>query len=135
MELYKDRSVHLGMVVDIYRNLHKDGFSIRDSKKQLVLAHCDAVHLKNAKFVVSESGRQKTIATKRKRVHAYIRGVLVGINEPMPSGLIKVYYNPYETPMFMNLITNESIEYAQEVYCTGKYAYLKRKDDTPNECL
>jgi len=135
MELYKGRSVQLGMVVDVYRNLHKDGYSIRDSKKGLVLAHCDSVRIMNAKFVVSESGRQKTIAAKRKRVHAYIRGILVGIDEPMPSDLIKVYYNPYETPKFTDISSNEFIESAQEVYCTGKYAYMKRKDDTSNECL
>ncbi|MEH6989521.1 hypothetical protein [Cytobacillus firmus] len=75
---YKGRSLIAGQLVDCYRNLHTDnGYSIRCAKTGLVLAHCSTVQLKNAKFVVSEAGRQKTVQEKRKRVHAYIRGELV----------------------------------------------------------
>jgi len=124
---YKDRNVAIGQQVDVYRNLHtNNGYSIRCSKSGLVLSHCSTVRLKNAKFVVSESGRQKTIQEKRKRVHAYVRGELAAYNEALPKGFEKVKYNPYYTSFFVTATTNQPINKAEEVYCGGKYAYAKQ---------
>ncbi|KAF0817678.1 hypothetical protein KIS4809_3495 [Bacillus sp. ZZV12-4809] len=121
---YKGRSVTAGQLVDCYRNLHTDnGYSIRCAKTGLVLAHCSTVQLKNAKFVVSEGGRQKTVQEKRRRVHAYIRGELVSYNEHVPMGFKKVLYNPYHTPLFTDEKTNKPIYNAEDVFCSGKYAY------------
>jgi hypothetical protein len=122
-EPYKGRTVSIGMKVDIYRNLHtNNGYSIRCSKSGLVLAHCSTVRIKNAKFHVSESGRLKTVEQKRKRVHAYVRGVLVAYNEEIPETFEKVL-NPYYTYLFMNSKTNVPINEADEVVCSGKFAY------------
>ncbi|WP_262176472.1 hypothetical protein [Cytobacillus firmus] len=121
---YKGRSLIAGQLVDCYRNLHTDnGYSIRCAKTGLVLAHCSTVQLKNAKFVVSEAGRQKTVQEKRKRVHAYIRGELVSYNEHVPMGFKKVLYNPYHTTLFTDEKTNKPIFKAEDVFCSGKYAY------------
>jgi glycine cleavage system H lipoate-binding protein len=87
------------------------------------LAHCSTVRIKNAKFHVSESGRLKTVEQKRKRVHAYVRGELVAYNEEIPKTFVKVLYNPYHTSLFMNSNTNEPIYEADEVMCSGKFAY------------
>lgn len=128
---YKGRNVETGQKVDVYRNLHTDnGYSIRCSKTGLVLAHCSTVTLKNAKFVVSESGRQKTVEQKRKRVHAYVRGELATINKALPKGFLKVIYNPYYTPFFMQDKLNIPIKEAEIVYCGGKFAYVGRKSDS-----
>lgn len=125
---YKERNIEIGQRVDVYRNLHtNNGYSIRCAKSGLVLAHCSTVRLKNAKFVVSESGRQKTIQEKRKRVHAYVRGELATFNEALPKDFEKVEYNPYFTPFFMSARTNEPLYEAREVYCGGKYAYVNIK--------
>ncbi len=123
-EPYKDRKVEIESKIDIYRNLHtNNGYSIRCAKSGLVLAHCSTVRIRNARFVVSESGRQKTIKERRKRVHAFIRGELVSINEELPENLVKVLYNPYHTEFFTNSETNTPITEAVEVFCLGKYAY------------
>ncbi|MFT9494373.1 MULTISPECIES: hypothetical protein [Bacillota] len=122
---YKGRVVYLGQKVDVYRNLHtNNGYSIRCAKTGLVLAHCSSVWLKNATFHVSESGRQKTIKEKRKRVHAFIRGELAGYNQPVPDHFLQVVYNPYFTPSFTEVGSNNPIDAAKEVHCSGKYAYI-----------
>lgn len=72
MELYKGRTVEKNQLVEVYRNLHKGGFSIRCAKTKLVLAHAENVILKNVKFVVSQAGREKVVQSKRKAVHAVI---------------------------------------------------------------
>jgi hypothetical protein len=123
-EPYKGRTISIGITVDVYRNLHtNNGYSIRCSKSGLVLTHCSTVRIKNAKFHVSESGRLKTVEQKRRRVHAYVRGELVAYNEKTPEDFVKVLYNPYHTSLFMNSETNEPISEADEVVCSGKFAY------------
>ncbi|MDE5055364.1 hypothetical protein NDK25_24405 [Niallia taxi] len=122
---YKERRVFLGDKVDIYRNLHTEGYSIRCSKTKLVLAHCSAVSLINAKFHVSESGRRKTINEKRKRVHAYISGTLRSINQEPLEHFSMVYYNPYTTSRFINMTTNRPVVNSKEVYCIGKHSYVE----------
>lgn len=125
-EPYKGRNVEWGMVVDVYRNLHtNNGYSIRSAKTGLVLAHCSNVHLTNARFHVSESGRQKTVQEKRKRVHAYVRGQLAACNVQLPATFTKVHYNPYYTALFTDSLTNKPIYEAEEVICSGKFAYVK----------
>lgn len=123
---YKERTVELGATVDAYRNLHTDnGYSIRDSKTGLVLAHSSTVHLKDARFVVSESGRMKTVNEKRKRVHAYIRGTLLAYNVNVTADYSKVLYNPYYHSLFTHEETGYFVKQAEEVICCGKFAYAK----------
>lgn len=125
---FKERTTEIGLNVDVYRNLHtNNGYSIRCAKTKLVLTHCSTVHLINARFHVSESGRQKTVREKRKRVHAFVRGELVAYNVLVPNDFVKVLYNPYHTPLFMESETNTPIMEAEEVICCGKYAYAKKK--------
>lgn len=126
---YKERRVFLGDKVDVYRNLHTKGYSIRCSKTKLVLAHCSAVSLTNAKFHVSESGRRKTINEKRKRVHAYITGTLRSINTEPPENFSMVYYNPYATSQFVNTTTNKPVANSKEVYCIGKHSYVEEGEE------
>lgn len=121
---YKGRNVQLGSMVDVYRNLHTDnGYSIRCSKSGLVLAHCSTVHLKDAKFHISESGRQKTIEEKRKRVHAYVRGILVQYNVDIPSYFQEVRYNPYLHSQFTHT-DGGIVKETPEVICSGKHVYV-----------
>jgi hypothetical protein len=130
-EPFKDREVSIGQRVDVYKNLHlENGYSVRCSKTGLVLAHCSTVLIKNASFHVSESGRQKTVKEKRKRVHAYVRGELVAINSLFPKDFVKVLYNPYLTEFFLDSKTREPIHKADKVFFMGRHAYRKNKDIT-----
>lgn len=132
---YKERRVFLGDKVDIYRNLHTEGYSIRCSKTKLVLAHCSAVSLTDAKFHVSESGRRKTINEKRKRVHAHITGTLKSINQEPPEHFSMVYYNPYKTPLFLNTTTNRPVLTSEEVYCMGKHSFVAEGEEKIQEIV
>lgn len=93
--------------VDVYRNLHKGCYSVRsrqpDDSYGRVLFHLDRVLVWDAKFVVNEKGRQKVIKTKRKNVHAFVRGTYVTGKE-IPRGLDPVgdiTYNPYMNDTFV----------------------------------
>lgn len=95
IQSYKDRSVSPNKIVQVYRNLNNNSFSIRCSKSKLVLAHGNDFIIKNAFSKVSESGRQRVIKEGRKNVHAYVEGE---ISEDVVKDyeiLDELYYNPY----------------------------------------
>lgn len=63
-----------GQVVEVYRNVHKDLWSIRWSG--LVVGHARALTLADCTLRVSEAGRQRVLATGRKNVHAWVVGTI-----------------------------------------------------------
>lgn len=88
----------------VYFNLHKKCFSVQ--QKGLVVAHVNEIFLQNATFKVSEAGRQKVIATKRKNVHAFVVGnVMPDEVTPYADKLalpwLSVTYNPYKYSSFV----------------------------------
>ena len=111
--------------VHVYRNLHKNCFSVRQGG--IVKCHTTSVYLENANFVVSEKGRQKVLAEKRKNVHAYIKGTVIDakeINRRIALDLkwSTCYYNPYETEKF----TDRHGKHVQ----SAKYVDLYHGQDT-----
>lgn len=97
-----------GQEVLIYRNLHRACWSIKDAKSKLVLGYCMDVQLKDVTTKVSEAGRQKVIREKRKNVHAFVKGKIVGFNKGNHSK--KAYYNPYKTATFLDEEGNPFIQ-------------------------
>jgi len=108
---YKDRQLDETKPVYVYRNLRGDAehkYSVRQNG--LVVAHIDKVLLVDVTFVVNPKGQQRVRATKRKNVHAFIKGVIsdsgMGTNS---SGKLagKITYNPYTDSGFMcyNLVS------------------------------
>ena len=47
------------MKVEVYKNLHKNCWSIRDNKTGKVIQHVNDVHIKNATLVVRKAGEKK----------------------------------------------------------------------------
>jgi hypothetical protein len=100
------------MRVFVYFNLHKRCYSIKaleGENKGRVIHHASRVMLAECGFKVSEAGRQRVLATKRKNVHAGVVGRLVG-HVPhtcaMPEIEIdddatQVTYNPYKYTSFV----------------------------------
>ena len=119
---YKGRTLEEGDTVEVYRNLHKGGYSIK--KAGVVVAHADYVDLVNVRTVINESGRQKVIKEQRKNVHAR----LVGTYVHTLSGLFAVVkprmmtYNPYKYSQFIDVDTQEFVTSARAVRCTGGIA-------------
>jgi len=90
------------MKTEIYRNLHKKCFSVRQRGR--VVGHLmddptEHVLLENVKFAVQPAGRRKVLREKKKNVHAFVRGDMVSPHSIPYPGLgeftNEVTYNPY----------------------------------------
>ena len=90
------------MIVDVYRNLHKSCWSVRDARTGRVVAHSYQVRLVDAKFVVQPGGRARAVKEKRRNVHAFVRGEWADWS-PKSSRAIRVTYNPFEMEHFETL--------------------------------
>ncbi len=98
--------------VDVYRNLHTGGYSVRDVKSRRVIAHVRSIVLMFATFVCRQAGRALVRMTGRKNVHAFVRGLAVIDPGLIASNIVEaskagrpdwplVTYNPYdEVPGF-----------------------------------
>jgi hypothetical protein len=97
----------MGITVEVYRNLHKNKWSIRH--KGRIIKHLDSLVLLNCVFRVQPAGRKKVLREKRKNVHAYIKGEL---NEFCSLDLctIDASYNPYKFDYFFRKRDNSRID-------------------------
>jgi hypothetical protein len=89
--------------VEVYWNLHKDCFSVRalsGPQKGRVVAHVQDIDLSDVTFSVQHSGRNKVLATKRKNVHAFVRGIVCA-GPPLTAITEEVTYNPYKHAAFV----------------------------------
>ena len=88
------------MRVEVYFNLHKKLWSVRDLSTGLVVGHVDEIAIKDPSFAVQPAGRRKVLREGRKNVHAFVRGER--IERPQLTaddvwfGSNPVYYNPYK---------------------------------------
>ena len=110
----KDREIDWDRRVYVYRNLHKNCWSVRQNG--LIVQHTKEVSLKDVRFLVGQTGRKKVLKEKRKNVHAGISGYLMGfreshkdINVPRsPAAAFfpnsaQVVYNPYKYKTFVRI--------------------------------
>lgn len=94
--------------VRVYYNFHKKTFSIQEKVQGQwrVVSHKDTFMLSDAKFKVSQKGRERVLREKKKNVHAFIYGLWadsgMGIDaeshETLPD---KIFYNPYKYDSFV----------------------------------
>jgi hypothetical protein len=90
-----------------------------------VVLHAHDVLVNDAILVVQEAGRQRVIREKRKNVHAFVRGTLIGY---VPMGKhegvgylgtgkdkVQVSYNPFAGPSFTRKDTGEPVHSAEQV--------------------
>jgi hypothetical protein len=75
MTHYKNRRIDRKRAVEVYRNLHRGGYSIRQD--HLVVAHTTAVMIKDAAFVVNRAGHARMLRERVRNVHAWVRGLLI----------------------------------------------------------
>lgn len=112
------------MKVDVYYNLHKNVWSIRDRKTQKVVNHSHAVLFPNVvSFVVRQGGRDKVIREKKKNVHAFVRGINPVFHEietvedfiDANPHFMEITYNPYKHHYFYERNTGKRVDYAKDV--------------------
>jgi len=105
-----------GQPVDCYWNLHRRLYSVRARSgpdRGRVVAHADAVRLREVTFVVSEAGRQRVIREGSKNVHAFMRGSWTAA---VGDGLAdRISYDPYAEPSFVRTADGEPVTTALEV--------------------
>ena len=102
--------------VEVYRNLHKNCYSVRaltGKNKGRVIDYVQSITLKDAKFVVQPAGRDRVLREKRKNVHAFVRGHIT--DEPFKNGT-PVKYDPYLTDAFIFKHYNGTVKEAQWVH-------------------
>lgn len=101
----------------VYFNVRTRTFSVRCDGK--VIDHTDHVVLCDARFRVSEAGRQRVLETGHKNVHAYIVGYLC---ENM-HGLVTdshARYNPQNCENFVDCYTGQPVRSAPFVEISVK---------------
>ena len=118
--------------VEVYRNLHKNCWSVRDNKTGRVLRHVDEIHLLDADLVVRPAGREKVLREKRKNVHAFAKGEITAWIPRLPEGwhlnkdeyeahdITQIVYNPYLYDSFVYVDSKEPIFRAERIYLTKK---------------
>jgi len=82
----------------VYRNLHKNCLSIK--QRGIVKCHAENVVLTDCEFKVSDKGRDRVRAEKKKNVHAGVKGYVVDARwslELLDFEWANCYYNPYTT--------------------------------------
>lgn len=121
------RELNVGQPVEVYYNIKKHVYSIRDKKSGLVVCHAKSVTLKNAVFKISQKGRERVLREGVKNVHAYVVGELLSTDQELSDfiGLKAVYYNPKKTSHFVDIETSLPVNESPLIHCQDKIAYYK----------
>ena len=92
------------MKVEVYWNITKKCWSIRDAKTKKVVNHLPSLLLKDVTFVVQPAGNARVRREKRKNVHAWAKGTLIDCNIGSWPGWEEVTYNPYRHTSFVFVV-------------------------------
>ena len=110
-----------------------------------VVSHVHSIMLRDARFIVRESGRQRVLKENRKNVHAFIKGSVTssGMGTDKFGRLpVQVVYNPYDVGYFFTRNTTWSKELTWRVSgartvilnkfgCTAAYMNNDEQDKQP----
>lgn len=131
--IIEGNKLEIGQQIQVYRNLRKKIFSIRDAKTRRVIAYGTDIVLSNIKMCVQKSGRERVIREKWKNIHAFVSGTYEGVNfVNLNQDWEAVYYNPYTTETFINNTTKEPIFRAKLAYLTNGKCFVKFGSDIKN---
>jgi len=109
------------MRVEVYFNLHKKLFSVRDCKTGRVVHHTYNIWIEDPVFVVRKAGRERVLREKKKNVHAFVRGTWMQdlLIEVAPKILghrdrsQEVTYNPYKYDSFVTKHDAKAIDFGR----------------------
>lgn len=131
--------------VEVYYNLHRQCLSWRlignakgiyhNRHYRKNVRYAEAIGLHSVRFAVQPAGRAKVIETKRKNVHAFVRGYLVSASPVPPgeleverlqyNGFFQVTYNPYKYESFVTVSDHKPIYEAGEVVIVGRRIFAR----------
>ena len=94
------KTIDLTKRVYVYRNLHKNCWSVRQSGK--VVDHTHFLLLKDCRYLVGKAGRKRVLREHKKNVHAGVSGY---VTDKVPEEQFwddwgTVVYNPYDHDQF-----------------------------------
>tara|TARA_R110002020_G_scaffold131844_1_gene294599 strand:+ start:62 stop:463 length:402 start_codon:yes stop_codon:yes gene_type:complete len=89
------------MKVEVYWNITKKCWSIRDAKTKKVVEHLRQLVLTDVTFVVQPAGNARVRREKRKNVHAWAKGTLIDYYAGSWPRWEEVTYNPYKHTSFV----------------------------------
>lgn len=94
---------------NVYYNLHKKLFSVRESGR--VVDHSHNVMLQDARFNVGLAGQRKVRLEKKKNVHATVSGIRESVWPTMEElqSARRATYNPYKNNTFVDSETGEPV--------------------------
>lgn len=99
--------------VDIYFNLHKNMWSVKDRKTGKVVGHYNYVYAPDgADFVIQKSGQEKVRKTGVKSVHAFVRANRVFVSDKFkatPFGEV-LNYDPMNNDTFVETRTGNPVQ-------------------------
>ena len=103
------------MRVEVYFNLHKKLFSVRNCKTGRVIKHTYDITILDPKFVVRKAGRERVLRERKKNVHAFVRGMMVPYKCVLfaPDQSTEVTYNPYKYSSFVIKDTEQPVDKAK----------------------
>ena len=114
--------------VEVYRNLHKDCYSVRalsGEDKGRVIDHVQSITLRDVSFIVQPAGRNRVLEEERKNVHAFVRGTIT--DAPVKHGM-SVRYDPYLNDAF--IVTRPMwAKWYDEIIRKAPLAHLSFLDD------
>jgi len=107
----------------VYFNLNRRDWSVLDTKTGLVTLHAQECLMRDVTFKVSERSRERVLKQRRRNVHAFAVGHVIGMRNfypfnPSAAGWIEVHYNPYSAPFFVNKLTKQEVKSAVFVLFT-----------------
>jgi len=109
------------MRVEVYFNLHRKLFSVRDCKTGRVVHHTQQIWVEDPVFVVRKAGRERVLREKKKNVHAFVRGTWM--QDLLIEDAQKIYdhigvsqevtYNPYKYDSFVTKHDAKAIDFGK----------------------
>ena len=117
------------MRVQVYWNIQKRVWSVRNKATGRVVWHSPCLRLENCKFTVQAGGRARVLREKQKNIHAFVEGNLV--ESALPDGPLDceaVTYNPYKHETFVRRRDETSIYRASEAILTTIFRPTKEYD-------
>jgi len=91
---------------EVYWNLHRKMWTLRDAKTKRVVCHAPSVSLSDVEFRVQPAGRERVRREGRKNVHAYAVGNVCKeeafLSDCLNQNVDSVRYNPYDNETFVD---------------------------------
>ena len=126
----------IGQQVRVYRNLNNGLISLQHYIKGTgwrLSGHLENCVLQNVSFKVYEVSRQKVLLTRRRNVHAYAIGRLIGEDSIGIFAPISLAYNPYKCGYFFDRGTEQKIETASYLVVKDNQVLVSLSAQTAHE--